>query len=224
MLDIYKYYNTYPNNEGLAFNPMVSGCFCKKSYLRVLNTTDIPLDFQVNEILMSENLNTGEFTKYIKLLPGTYHVKIHKANGNGKILFESDIDIDYNLSYTGVISMDDDIFVLMVPEEKENYSSHLMSVLRLANLSLDAPDAILSTTDGTILFSGIKYGNVSCNVAIPSGRYDMSLKTKDNKNILDLKMDLAPRMHYTLFITGKQKDGNIKIIIPEDGVNYLDLC
>jgi hypothetical protein len=27
-----------------------------------------------------------------------------------------------------------------------------------------------------------------------------------------------------LFIVGSHKDDSIKIIVPEDGVNYLDLC
>lgn len=228
MIDINRYYNTYPYYGGyMDYTMMMGSCFCKKSYFRVLNTLDEPLDVQVNDILMAENLDIGEFTRYVKFPTGTYHILINSGK-NGKLLFESDIDIDFNLVYTGVISVDnddaEDICVLMVPEEKEYHMTGNMSALRLANLCVDAPDVILSAVDGTVLFSNIKYGKVSCNIAIPSGRYILYLKTPDGNNILDYKIDVAPKMHYTLFLVGKHKDKSLKIIVPEDGINYLDLC
>jgi hypothetical protein len=226
MFDINKYYNTYPYRGYMDYNPMMTSCFCKKSYFRVLNAFDLPLDVQVNDILMAENLNMGEFTKYVKLPPNSYHILMHSDNDN--LLFESDIDIDYNLVYTAVITPDDDaqndICILMVPEQKAHHISCNMSALRLVDLCVDEAELVLSSSDGTVLFSDIKYGKVSCNVGIPSGRYTLYLKRADGREILEHQMDAAPYMHYTLFIIGKQNDDSIKIIIPEDGVNYLDLC
>lgn len=223
-----KYYNTHPYYGGYMDYAMLMGsCFCKKSYFRVLNTFEEPVDVQVNDILMAENLRIGEFTRYVKFPPGSYHALIYQGE-NGNLLFESDIDIDYNLVYTGVVSVDNedsnDICILMVPEEKANNMTGNMSALRLANLCIDAPEVILSSSDGTVLFSDIKFGKVSCNVAVPSGRYILHLKAPDGIDILEYRLDIAPKMHYTLFISGKYKDDSIKIIVPEDGVNYLDLC
>jgi len=226
MFDIKRYYNTYPYAGYMGYYAMMASCFCKKSYVRVLNTVNQPLDIQVNDILMAENLKIGEFTKYVKFPPNSYHVLIHSPNGN--LLFESDIDIDYNLAYTAVVSADEenkkDICILMVPEQKAHNMTSNMSALRLANLCIDEPEVVMSASDGTILFSDIKYGKVSCNVAIPSGRYTLQLKKPDGTEILDHWIDAAPYMHYTLFIVGMKNDGSIKIIVPEDGVNYLDLC
>ncbi len=225
MFNINKYYNTYPYGGYMGYNAMMARCFCKKSYFRLLNTFNMPLDVQVNDILMAENLKLGEFTKYVKLPPDSYHVLIHSK---GHLLFESDIDIDNNLTYTGVISASDenksDIFILMVPEQKVQQMASNMSAIRLANLCLDEPEVVLSASDGTVLFSDIKYGKVSCNVAIPAGRYTLHLKNPGGAEILEHRMDAAPYMHYTLFITGSHNDKGIKIIVPEDGVNYLDLC
>lgn len=227
MFDINKYYNTYPYGGYTDYPMMMSSCYCKKSYFRVLNTFDMPLDVQVNDILMGENLKIGEFTKYVKFPPGSYHVLIYSADDN-KLLFESDIEIDYNLVYTALISADredySDICLLMVPEQKIPHMASNMSALRLANLCLDAPDVVLSASDGPVLFSDIKYGKVSCNVVVPSGRYSLNLRTRDGIDLLEYYIDAAPYMHYTMFILGKQEDGSIKIIVPEDGVNYLDLC
>lgn len=235
--NIYNPYYTYPQwNRYLDYNKnavygQMSGCNCKKSYLRVLNTyPDVNLDIQINEIVMAENLKTGEYTKYAQFAPGTYQVKIYESGEPKKLIFESIIAIDRNLSYTGVIAEDDadptDISVLMIPEAKENAITGKMSAIRLTNLASDSPDLELATSDGTVLFAGINYGSVSNNVAIPSGRYALTLREKSNKNaVKTFNIDFAPRMHYTLFVTGKcGKDPDVKIIIPEDGVNYLELC
>jgi hypothetical protein len=228
MFDVRKYYNTYPYSfRGYgAYNPMMMSCFCTKSYFRVLNAIDLPLDVQVNDILMAENLRMGEFTKYVKHPPSSYRIMLHSADDD--LLFESDINIDYNLAYTGVISADiedrKDICILMVPEQKIHHMGPNIAALRMANLCDDLEEIVLSASDGTVLFSGIKFGKVSCNVAVPSGRYTLNLKKADGTKILEYKLDAAPYMHYTLFVAGKEKDGSIRIIVPEDGVNYLDLC
>jgi len=225
VFDINKYYNTYPNGGFMDYNTMMASCFCKKSYVRVLNTFNMPLDIQVNDILMGENLQSGEFTRYVKFPPSSYHVVMHSK---GDLVFESDIDIDNNLTYTAVVSADDedisDICILMVPEKKVHHMGSNMSALRLANLCPDEPEVVLSASDGTVLFSDIKYGKVSCNVAVPSGRYILHLRKPDGTEILEHSMDAAPYMHYTLFAAGSQNDNSVKIIVPEDGVNYLDLC
>lgn len=227
MFDINRYYNTYPYGGYMDYATMMNSCFCKKSYFRVLNTFDEDVDVQVNDILMGEELKLGEFTKYVKFPPGSYHVLIHSSK-NSKLLFESDVEIDHNLVYTAVVSADSedysDICLLMVPEQKAHHMTNNMSALRLANLCVDAPEVVLSASDGTVLFSNIKYGKVSCNVVVPSGRYTLTLKTKDGVELLEHWIDASPYMHYTMFILGKQKDGSIKIIEPHDGVNYLDLC
>lgn len=229
---IYPYY-TYTQNRFIDYNNAVYGlmsCRCKKSFLRILNTYDTGLDFQVNEIIMAENLKRGEFTRYAQFAPGTYQVKIYESGEPKKLIFESTIDIERNLAYTGVVAEDDkdptDISVLMIPEAKDNAISGNMTALRLTNLVLDAPELELASTDGTVLFSGINYGDVSNNVAIPSGRYALTLREKANKKaVKTLNLDFAPRMQYTLYAAGNYGDNiDVKIMIPENGVNYLELC
>ncbi len=233
--NIYNPYYTYPQwNKYLDYNKNAvygqSGCNCKKSYLRILNTyPDTELDVQINEIVMAEGLKTGEYTRYAQFSPGTYQIRIYESRESKNLIFESIIDIDRNLSYTGVIAEDDaypdDMSVLMIPEAKENAMNGRMSAIRVTNLSSDSPGLELAASDGTILFAGINYGGVSGNVAIPSGRYELILREKSNKNtVKTFNVDFAPRMHYTLFVTGKYGESGIKIIIPEDGVNYLELC
>ncbi len=228
-------YSTYPqwkNNldyKNQIYN-QVSSCYCKKSYLRILNTYDKALDVQVNEIIMAEGLKRGGFTRYAQFTPGVYNVKIFESGEPKKLIFESAIDIERNLVYTGAIAEDDrdptDISVLMIPEAKQKSIPGKMSAVRLINLASHAPDFELAASDKTILFSGVNFGGASNNVGIPSGRYTITLREKSNKkDVTTLNVDFAPRMHYTLFVSGKYcDDSGIDIIIPEDGVNYLELC
>ena len=237
----YNPYYTYPWDQWNKWNGYFDygntvygqsgGCYCKKSYLRILNTyEDTDFNVQINEIVMGENLKTGQYTRYAQFSPGTYRVKICKSVEPEKLMFESVIAIDQNLTYTGVIAADEedssDICMLMIPEAKENAIAGKMSAVRLTNLISDAPDLELVASDGTVLLSGLGFGGVSCNLAIPSGRYELNLREKrSRKGVKTFKADFAPRMHYTLFITGKYgKEPIVKIIIPEDGVNYLELC
>jgi len=233
---IYNPYYRYPEfgrylgyDQNLV-NAQMSNCYCKKSFLRVLNTCDAGFDVEINEIVMAENLKMKDFTRYVQFTPGAYKVKIYESGEPKRLIFESNIDIERNLTYTGAIAADEtnpaDICILIIPEAKENAITGPMSALRLANLASDAPQLELATSDGTVLFSGVDYGDVSDNVAVPSGRYTLTLNEKRNKNaVKSLNVDFAPRMHYTLFLTGKYGDNSdVNIIIPEDGVNYLELC
>lgn len=226
----YPYFNGYLDYYNNAVM-MQGGCRCKKSYFRVLNAyADKPIDIQVNEILMAEDLKIGGLTKYVKFEPGKYHVKIYDASNSKNLIFESNLDIGKNLAYTGVIARDDDdpddISILMVPEEKESSIKGKMSSLRLTNIALNAPELELVAQDGTVLFSGVGYSDASGNIAIPSGAYTLYLRDKNTKNNM-LKIpyvDFAPRMHYNLFVAEKEASNDLQLIIPEDGVNYLELC
>ncbi|MEA5094607.1 MAG: DUF4397 domain-containing protein [Sedimentibacter saalensis] len=225
----YPYFNgylDYYNNVA-----MQGGCRCKKSYFRILNAyADKPIDIQVNEILMAEDLKIGGLTKYVKFEPGTYHVKIYDALDSKNLIFETNLKMGRNLAYTGVVTRDDDdpedISILMVPEEKENSIKGKMSSVRLTNIALNAPEMELVAQDGTVLFSHVAYGDASGNIAIPSGIYTLYLRNINTKNnVLKLPyVDFAPRMHYNLFIAEKEESKDIQLIIPEDGVNYLELC
>lgn len=226
----YPYFNGYLDYYKNAVMQQ-GGCRCKKSYFRILNAyADKPIDIQVNEILMAEDLKIGGLTKYVKFEPGTYHVKIYDALDSKNLIFETNLKMGRNLAYTGVVTRDDDdpedISILMVPEEKENSIKGRMSSVRLTNIALNTPEMELVAQDGTVLFSHVDYGDASVNIAIPSGTYTLYLRNKNTKNnVLKLPyVDFAPRMHYNLFITEKEENNDIQLIIPEDGVNYLELC
>ncbi len=209
----------------------MNSCFCKKSFFRLLNAyADFPVDVHVNEIVMGENIKLGGFTKYAQFNPGKYIIKIYKSNDSNGLIFESEISIEKNLAYTGIIAKDNndqsDVCVLVIPEAKENCIKGNMSSVKLANLLMDVPCVDILVSDGTVWFSDIEYCEISNNVGVPSGKYNLELRDKkNNKNLMKImNVDFAPKMHYTIYLIGNKSKSDIKIIIPQDGVNYLGLC
>ena len=224
--------NTYNDFYKNKIYGQMSRCFCNKSFFRLLNTyADCPVDVHINEIVMGENIKTGDFTRYAQFNPGTYSIRIYKNNNqNKRLIFESEINIDKNLAYTGVIAADvndkTDMNLLVIPEAKENYVKGESSSVKLVNLLMDVPQTELQSSDGVVWFSGINYGDVSNNVAIPSGKYNLELKNKaDKKNVARImNFNIAPKTHYTIYLIGNAGKPDIRIIVPDEGVNYLGLC
>lgn len=225
------YLNNFNNQNNNLNNLNNRNCF--NSYFRVLNAiVDADsLDVYVNEMLIASELKYGEFSMYMQYAPGNYRVAVYMSGRKREIIFETIINIGINLAYTGVLSgeMSDifDLSIFMIPESKEKRHMEFMSAVKFINLSIDTPPLDLITGDGTILFSGIEYGTTTENVALPAGTYTLHLReTNSHKNILTVpNLDFAPRMHYTLFSIGKYEETpKIEMIIPVDGINYLDLC
>lgn len=222
-------YNMFLNN----INGNMQSCACTKSYFRVLNaiTGSPPVDVYVNEMMLSSNLKYGEFSRYMKFMPGNYKLVVYRSGSKNEPVLETDIIIDANLAYTGALTGDmedlSNLSIYMMPDEKENISMDRMAAVKVINLIPNSVPLDLVTGDDTILFSGIEYGDITSNVALPSGTYTLHLRAKGNdKNILTVpSIDIAPKMYYTLFLIGKYGDiPKIELLIPEDGINYLDLC
>lgn len=246
-----EYYNKYHMNYGVhsgLYDPTykmnflqqmaalnANRCQCVKSYFRVLNAlsneSKPDIDVYVNEMMMVSNLAYGDFTKYIKFAPGDYKITIYLSGDKEEPIIETNINIGRNLSYTGVVAGDlsepDELSIFMIPEPKEKLMMNKMSALRMVNVSSDSPSLDLIDGNGTVLFSDIGFGDISRNIAIPSGKYTLHLRGKeDEKDLITASdVELAPKMHYTLFIIGNYGNSpRTELLIPEDGVNYLDIC
>ena len=226
-------YNIFLNNINGNINNMYS-CACTKSYFRVLNAVEgyPAVDVYVNEMLLSSNLKYSEFSRYMKFMPGSYKLTVYPSGSKKEPILETSIKIGENLAYTGVLSGNikdlSDLSIYMMPDKKEKQAMDNMSAVKVINLINNSVPLELLTGDGTILFSDLEYADITNNVALPSGTYTLHLRPKgSDKNILIVpSVDFAPRMYYTLYLIGEYGEDKIKIemLIPEDGINYLDLC
>ncbi|MDD2494595.1 MAG: DUF4397 domain-containing protein [Tissierellia bacterium] len=222
------------SNNNLMYGYM-NQCFCTKSYFRVLNAVknSPALDVYVNEILLTSNLRYGEFSKYMKFMPGSYKVIIYASGNKEEPIFETDIEIGTNFAYNGAIAGEindiTNMCIYVIPDAKERVNMKRMTSIKIVNLIPNSRPLELATSDGTILYTDLKYGDIPNNVVLPSGMYDLYIQEDADNIILKApNVDFAPKMYYTLFLVGEYgKDGEnpkIELMIPQDGLNYLDLC
>ena len=225
--------NGYFNNQDTNMNNNLNSCYCYKSYFRILNAiADAPaLDVYANEMLIASNLKYGEFSRYMKFMPGNYTVTVYPSGNQTSAIIEANITIDRNLAYTGALTGDlsdqANLSIYMIPESKETNNMDRMAAVKIINLSPVGPPMNLLVDDGPILFSDIEYGDVTENVAMPAGTYTLHLRALDSdRNILTApNIDFAPKMYYTLFLIGNfGVSPRLELLIPEDGLNYIDLC
>lgn len=225
--------NVYLNNQNSNMNGDFNNKYCYKSYFRILNAivNTLALDVYVNEMLIACNLKYGDFSRYIQLMPGNYSVRVYPSGGQNKAILETNITIDRNLAYTGALEGEmtnpSSLSVYMIPEAKESNFMGRMAAIKLINLTSDGTSLDLISGDETVLFSGVEYGDTTENVALPPGTYTLYLReTGSDKNILTVpSIDFAPKMYYSLFVIGRSGvNPKIEMLIPEDGLNYLDIC
>ena len=220
------------SNNNLMYGNM-NKCFCTKSYFRVLNAVknSPALDVYVNEILLTSNLRYGEFSKYMKFMPGSYKMTIYASGNREEPIFETDIKIGKNFAYNGAIAGEindiSNMCIYVIPDAKEGVNMNRMASIKIVNLIPNSVPLDLVTSDGTILYSNLNYGDISGNLVLPSGMYDLYIKeNNDDNTILEASnVDFAPKMYYTLFLMGEYGESpKIELLIPQDGLNYLDLC
>lgn len=218
------------NESQLKF---VNDCYCVKSYFRVLNAlkNSKNIDVYINEMILVTDLPYGEFTTYTQFAPGEYIIKVFESENKNEPIFEAEFLIDKNLVYTATLIGDilnpPEISLVMVPEAKEELNMYNMSTLRFVNLSSKAPKLNLVSNEEVVLFANVRFGEATDDVVIPANTYTLYLKNSENDEIVLIapNVDLAPKMHYTLFlIDSNGNDDLMELIIPEDGVNYLSVC
>lgn len=222
--------NSRPMWDGTGTN---NGCNCIKSYFRIFHAVvDLPkVNVYINEMLLASNLNYGEFSKFIPLLPGNYKITVYAAGRTSPPILESYIAINRNTAYTGALSgkmpNTADVSLRMIPEVRELVPITRMSAMRFTNLSPDTPALDLVSGDGTILFSDVEFGETTDNVAVPPGVYTLYVKIAGSENtVLTVpEIEFERNMYYSLFTIGIYNGTpSVELLIPEDGLNYLDLC
>lgn len=208
-------------------------CFCTKSYVRFLNaiTNSSGVDIYIDGIMVADNLYEGEFTSYLMVYPDTYKYKVYKAGTTTNPIVDSEIVIKKNTEYTAAITgnMNDlaNICIVMVDNQRENTPPVRTAIIKFTNLLSGCDPLNLVLDDGTILYKDIAYKDSTPNIMLVPGVYTFSLVIADtNKNIITLPdIELNRNTYYQMFSIGSYTENNgVEVLIPESGLNFLDLC
>lgn len=185
------------------------------------------LDFYVNDKLVIRSLVYREFTEYIKLPSGTYNIKIYRANNRDFPLANVDIFIAPK-SVTTIAAYRQRNKLRLYPIEEIPLASPTKgkAKIRIAQFIENIPPIDVVLSDGTVLYRGVNFKDITNYIELPIGRYTMILKLADT----DIDMLYVPNInlksdkYYTLYLIGLVNNfPSPQMLIPLDGISYLNI-
>lgn len=178
----------------------------RPSYLRVLhaapNTPNV--DVYVNNNRLLQNISYKEFSKYLPLSPGNYHIKVYPAGQKTNPVIDTNVSIPPLSMFTAaVIGKLPKLSLLPIPEPIAPQAAGTTCV-RFAHLSPDALAVDVTIPTGTKLFSNVNYKEVTPYAKPPAGIYTIQIKlTRNGETVLTVSgVNLMADRCYTLYVVG----------------------
>ncbi len=199
------------------------------SYVRLLHAVpNAPaVDVYANNKVIARNLRYGSFTEYLPFLPGVYNIKIFPAGQKVNPVLNADINIAPNL-----------IGTIAVTGELPNISTMLLSepplqiqpnrvYIRAAHLSPNAPAVDVTLPDGKLLFSNVKFREVTNYIDINPGTYTLQLRIAGTNQVVLTVPNASFKAGriYTVYAVGLAgKNPPLQALLPLDGSSYINLA
>lgn len=189
-INTYNYYRESQNN----------------SFIRVMHASpNAPaVDIYSNGKLIIQSLGYKQFTQYIPTPPGDYNIRIYPAGQTTNPVIDTTVVIPQNTVFNlTVIGKYPSIEIYTVPEPI-TAQSFGRACIRFIHLSPDASTVDITLQNGTKVFSGLGFKDITDYACIPSGTYSFQIKLSGtNGGVLTLQnLQLLPNNYYTVYIVG----------------------
>lgn len=177
------------------------------SYLRVLHASpDAPaVDVYVNNNPVIKNLKYKEFSQYLPVMPGRYNVKVFPAGQMMNPVINSNILVPpmsaFTVAATGTLS---DIGLMPIVDPYTSPVNANVAYARFAHLSPNAPAVDITLTDGTKLFSNVKYLEYADYIEVEPGMYTLQVRPAGSEDVVLTVPDvpLMPGKYQTIYAVG----------------------
>ncbi|WP_454054384.1 DUF4397 domain-containing protein [Clostridium sp. Marseille-Q7071] len=198
------------------------------TYVRLLHASpNAPVvDVYVNDKLLVKNFNYREFTDYVKLMPGTYNIKIYKSTNGKNLLYNNNLTIPGNTIFTvAAIGNFPENFELYPIEEKyTGVNNKNKAKIRFVHLIPNGPPVDVTIPVGNILFGNVMYKDITDYIEMTPGMYTFEITYPNSTtNILYIpNIRLRGDRFYTIYAIGLVGDEPApQVLIPLDGLTYL---
>lgn len=162
----------------------------QNSYIRVLHASPgaPAVDIYVNDNPVVKDLAYKEFSEYLSLLPGKYNLKVFPAGTQANPVINANVTIPAKAAFTvAAIGTLPDISLLPIPEPYMPSFYPGVSYVKFTHLSPDAPAVDITLTDGTKLFSNVKYTEYTNYIGVRPGTYTLQVRpTGSNTAVLTI--------------------------------------
>lgn len=198
------------------------------TYVRLLHASpNAPIvDVYVNDKLLVKNLNYREFTDYVKLMPGTYNIKIYKSTNGKNLLYNKNLTIPGNTIFTiAAIGIFPESFELYPIEEKyTGVNTRNKAKVRFVHLIPNGPPVDVTLPVRNVLFGNVMYKDITDYIEMTPGMYTFEITYPNSTtNILYIpNIRLRGGRFYTIYAIGLVGDEPApQVLIPLDGLTYL---
>lgn len=161
------------------------------------------VDAFLDEVLVAENLEYPNSTRYTSLDEGEHNVNL-KVTGTDQTVIDAPLDLKgdqyYSIFACGAVA---GIAPLVVEDHFLTLRADSAQV-RFIHLSPNAPAVDVTLTDGTVLFSNVLFKGATLFQPFAIGRVDLQVRLAGTETVVVELKDvlLAPSVVYTIWAKG----------------------
>ena len=200
------------------------------SYVRVghLSPNAPDVDVWVDGTVVLEDVSFAAFSGYLELPAGSHRIQVSPANATQPIVIDATVDLQmdtyYTVAATGLLA-NIGAAVLVDDITTDNGKAKI----RFLHAGADAPNVDITLTDGTVLFDGIAFNEISGVLSTPGAGYDLQVRIAGTETVALSFGDvgLSNGTNYTVYAGGLLADGTLTAYVtvddPADGSMVLTL-
>lgn len=190
------------------FPCLMPGYSCNmNSYIRVLHASpNAPaVDVYINNNPVLRALKYKQFSRYMPLMPGSYHVEVYPAGQQTNPVISTNVEIPpmsiYTVAASGVLP---NISLLPISDSfRANYNPNL-SYVKFVHLSPNAPAVDITLPDGTKLFRDVEFQEYTDYIGVNPGVYTLQVRPTVSEDVVLTipNVEFSPGVHYSIYAVG----------------------
>ncbi len=197
------------------------------AYVRLLHAVpNAPaVDVYANGMLIARNLNYREFTEYQAFRAGTYQIEVFPTGRRDNPVLRTTVTLpDLSIFTVAVVGELPNISLLPIAEPKLPIPQGMV-MLRFSHLAPTAPNVDVILSNGTVLFSDVRFKETTPYIIVPPQTYHIRVRVSGTDHVvLDVpNIHLLPDRFYTIYAIGLVNgQPGLQVLIPLDGNTYIN--
>lgn len=183
------------------------------------------VDVYANGVLIARNLNYRGFTEYQALKAGTYQIEVFPTGRRENPVLATTATLpDLTIFTIAIVGQLPNLSLLPIAEPKIALPQGA-AMLRFSNLAPTSPNMDLILTDGTVLFSDVRFKETTNYIILPALTYHFRLRIAGTNNVvLEVpNIQILPDRFYTIYAIGLvNEQPRLQVLIPLDGNTYIN--
>lgn len=175
-------------------------------YVRVIHTVpDAPnVDIYANDKLIVNNLAYGNYTDYLPIPEGTYHIALYVAGTKDSPVIANRLTVNKNsiLTVAAVGTLSDLELYAITDANAPKMAGKAM--IRFLHLSPNAPAVDITMPNGTVVFGNISFKHITPYIDVTPMNYTLQVRLAGTSTVVLTvpNVNLVADKYYTVYAIG----------------------